>query len=95
MVFYSKIKIARLLDVKRTSSEKTKKELVKMTKEFKNSDYYDVIYYTLGEIEEKEKNVDQALYYYKRSVQTSTVNLNQKALSYLKLGEINFDLSLL
>jgi tetratricopeptide (TPR) repeat protein len=93
MVFYSKIKIARLLDVKRNSSEKTKKELIKMTKEFKNSDYYDVIYYTLGEIEEKEKNVDKALYYYKRSVQTSTVNVNQKALSYLKLGEINFDLS--
>jgi tetratricopeptide (TPR) repeat protein len=93
MVFYSKIKQARLIDVKRSNTEKTKRELLKMTKEFKNSEYYDVIYYTLGEIEEKEKNIPQALHYYKRSVQTSVSNPNQKALSYLKLGEINFDLT--
>ena len=93
MVFYSKIKIARLLDVKRNNSEKTKRELLKMSKEFKNNEYYDVIFYTLGEIEEKERNQPQALYYYKRSVQTSVSNPNQKALSYLKLGEINFDLA--
>jgi len=93
MIFYSKIKMARLLDVKRNNSEKTKKDLLKMTREFKNSDYYDVIYYTLGEIEEKERNTTQAMYYYKKSVQKSTNNPNQKALSYLKLGEINFDLT--
>jgi len=91
MVFYSKIKMARLLDVKRSNSEKTKKDFLKMSNEFKNSDYYDVIFYTLGEIEEKERNIDKALFYYKRSVQTSTANVTQKALSYLKLGEINFD----
>jgi tetratricopeptide (TPR) repeat protein len=91
MIFYSKIKMARLLDVKRTNSEKTKKDLLKMSKEFKNSDYYDVIFYTLGEIEEKEKNSNKAIYYYQRSVQTSTINTTQKALSYLRLGEIYFD----
>ena len=93
MIFYSKIKMARLIDVKRTNSEKTKKDLLRMAHEFKNSDYYDVIYYTLGEIEEKERNTNQAMYYYKQSVQKSTNNANQKALSYLKLGEINFDLT--
>ncbi len=93
MVFYSKIKIARLFDVKRGSSEKVKKGLLKMSREFKNSDYYDVIFYTLGELEEKERNINQALIYFKKSVQTSVNNPNQKALSYLKLGEINFDLT--
>ncbi len=93
MIFYSKIKMARLLDVKRSNSEKTKKDLLKMSREFKNSDYYDVIFYTLGEIEEKERSIDKALFYYKRSVQTSSTNPTQKALSYLKLGEINFDLA--
>jgi tetratricopeptide (TPR) repeat protein len=93
MVFYSKIKLARLLDVKRMDTQKTKKDLLKMAREFKNSDYYDVIYYTLGEIEEKEKNVPKAVEYYKKSVQTSLVNPSQKALSYLKLGEINFELT--
>jgi len=91
LVFYSKIHIARLLDVKRTNTEKTKKDLLKMAKEFKNNEYYDVIYYTLGEIEEKEKHPEKAEYYYKRSVQTSVANMSQKALSFLKLGEINFD----
>ncbi|MCU0359585.1 MAG: hypothetical protein MUF75_02520 [Bacteroidia bacterium] len=91
LVFYSKIRIARLLDVKRTNTEKTKKDLLKMAREFKNSEYYDVIYYTLGEIEEKEKHIDKAEYYYKRSVQTSVSNMSQKALSFLKLGELNFD----
>ena len=93
LVFYSKIKMAKLLDVKRNNSEKTKKDLLKMAKEFKNNEYYDVIYYTLGEIEEKERNAKQALYYYKKSVQTSVNNPNQKGQSYLKLGEINFDLT--
>lgn len=93
MIFYSKIKQARLLDVKRMNPEKTKKDLLKMAKEFKNNEYYDVIYYTLGEIEEKQRNVPQALNYYKKSVQTSVNNPNQKALSYLRMGEINFDLT--
>lgn len=93
LVFYSKIKIAKLLDVKRNNSEGTKKDLLKMAKEFKNNEYYDVIYYTLGEIEEKERNAAQAMIYYKKSVQTSLNNPNQKGQSYLKLGEINFDLT--
>ena len=91
MVFYSKINIARLLDVKRGNSEKTKKDLVKMSREFKNSDYYDVIFYTLGNIEEKEKNPNKAEEYYKKSIKASTANQTQKALSYLKLADINFD----
>lgn len=93
MVFYAKIKLARLIDVKRMDVEKTKKSLLKMAKEAKNSDYFDVIYYTLGEIEEKESNVPKAMDYYKKSVATSTVNPSQKALSYLKLGELNFELT--
>jgi tetratricopeptide (TPR) repeat protein len=93
MVFYAKIKLARLIDVKRMDTEKTKKNLLRMAKEAKNSDYFDVIYYTLGEIEEKEKNMPQAMTYYKKSVATSSVNPKQKALSYLKLGELNFELT--
>src|SRR5690606_31040752 len=54
MAFYSKIKIAGMLDVTKMSSAKTKKDLLKMATEFKNTDYFDVIYYTLGSIEEKE-----------------------------------------
>lgn len=93
MIFYSKIKMARLIDVKKNSSQKIKKDLLKMAKEFKNSDYYDVIYYTLGDISEKEKNITAALDYYNLSVRKSTTNASQKALSFLRMAEINFDLT--
>jgi tetratricopeptide (TPR) repeat protein len=91
MVFYANIKLARLVDVKTTNPAAVKKKLLKMVSDGKNSDYLDVIYYTLGEIEEKENNIDKAVAYYKLSTRNSISNPNQKALSFLKLGEISFD----
>lgn len=90
-VFQAKMKQARLFDVKSGNIAKLKRELMKMTRDVKNTEYLDIIYYTLGEIFEKEKNVDQAIVNYKLSVKNSTQNPKQKALSYLKLGEINFE----
>lgn len=93
MVFYANIKLARLVDTKRGNAEKTKAKLLKMTKDSKNSEYLDVIYFTLGEIEEKERHTDKAIEYYAKAAQNSVSNLNQKALAYLKLGEIYFEKS--
>jgi tetratricopeptide (TPR) repeat protein len=93
MVFYSNIKLARLVDIKRGNAGKTKQKLLRMTKDTKNAEYLDVIYYTLGEIEEKEKNIDFAINYYVKAATNSVSNPNQKALAYLKLGEIYFDRS--
>jgi tetratricopeptide (TPR) repeat protein len=91
MVFYANIKLARLVDVKATNPIAVKKKLLKMANDAKNSDYLDVIYYTLGEIEEKENNTDKAIVYYKLSAKNSISNPNQKALAFLKLGDISFD----
>lgn len=91
IVFNARMKQARLLDVKSGNIPKLKRELLKMTRDVKNTEYLDIIYFTLGEIYEKEKNETQAITYYKLSVKNSTQNPKQKALSYLKLGEINFD----
>jgi len=91
MVFYANIKLARLTDIKNGNSDKVKAKLLKMTKDAKNNEYLDVIYFTLGEIEEKEKKTDNAIAYYKKSSQTSVGNNNQKSQSFLKLGEIYFD----
>lgn len=91
IVFNARMKQARLFDVNSGNISKLKRELLKMTRDVKNAEYLDVIYYTLGEIYEKEKNETQAITYYKLSVKNSTQNPKQKALSYLKLGEINFD----
>ncbi|MFL5753813.1 MAG: hypothetical protein ACJ76F_10435, partial [Bacteroidia bacterium] len=57
----------------------------------KNEEFLDVIYYTLGQLEEKEDNQDKSVEYYKLSVQNSVSNNNQKAKSYLRLGDISFD----
>ena len=91
LIFQAKIKQARLFDVKSGNIEKLKRELMKMTRDVKNTEYLDIIYYTLGEIFEKEKNEEIAIANYKLSVKNSTQNPKQKALSYLKLGEINFE----
>ncbi len=90
-VFNAKIKQTRLLDVNSGNVSKLKRELLKMTRDIKNTEYLDVIYYTLGEIFEKEKNETEAIINYKLSIKSSTQNPKQKALSYLKLGEINFE----
>ena len=93
MIFYARMKQALLFDVKSGNIAKLKRDLLKMTRDVKNAEFLDVIYYTLGGIYEKEKNDKDAIANYKLSVKNSTQNPKQKALSYLKLGEINFELA--
>lgn len=93
MIFYARMKQALLFDVKSGNIAKLKRDLLKMTRDIKNAEFLDVIYYTLGGIYEKEKNDNEAIANYKLSVKNSTQNPKQKALSYLKLGEINFELA--
>ncbi len=89
--FHAKMKQARLVDLKYGNTAKLKRDLLKMTRDEKNREDLDIIYYTLGEISEREKNETAAVANYKLSVGNSTQNPKQKALSYLKLGEINFE----
>jgi hypothetical protein len=94
MVFNARIKKSRLYDAKDQKIKGVKQELLKMAKDPKNEEYLDVIYYTLGEIEEKGSNIDQAMSYYKKSARSSVNNNNQKALSYLKLADNSFEKTL-
>lgn len=64
--------------------------LFKLEKDEKNLDYLDQVYYELGLLEEKQKNIPNALGYYKKSIAASTENKKQKALSYFKTGEVYF-----
>ncbi len=91
MVFNVKIKHSLLAEHSAENSRKIKMELMKMTKDIKNDEYQDVIYYTLGQIEEKDKQQEEAIHYYKLSAQKSISNNKQKARSYLRLGDIYFD----
>ncbi len=88
--FYAKVKQA-LMNKDPESIERARQELYKMTKDFKNSDLLDVIFYTLGQIDENQKNVDNAYQNYTLSVKNSVSNTKQKAKSYLKLADLSFE----
>ncbi|HKC69948.1 MAG TPA: hypothetical protein VKG26_17050 [Bacteroidia bacterium] len=88
--FYAKMRQS-LMNKNPEAIQKAKDELYKMTKDFKNSDLLDVIYYTLGQIDENQKNMDNAFDDYKLSVKNSVNNNKQKAKSYLKLADMSFD----
>ncbi|WPU98235.1 hypothetical protein SNE26_19615 [Mucilaginibacter sp. cycad4] len=55
-----------------------------------NTDFYDQIYYQIGEQQFKAGEIDNALKSHKKSVRVSTKNQNQKGLSYLRIADINF-----
>ena len=83
----NRIKLKALL-----SGEKLNKEqqLLALLKDDKNTDYTDQIYYQVGELLSAEGNFAKAAAYYNKSIQTSTRNQNQKALSYLRIADLNF-----
>lgn len=89
--FNARIKLSLLAEYNEQSSKKIKTQLIKMLKDLKNSDYLDVIYFTLGQLEEREKNYDLAFDYYKKSVSNSKSNPIQKSKSYLRIAEMSFD----
>ncbi len=67
-----------------------KRQLLRMSRDEKNLEYLDQIYYALGNIENKEGNVDKAIEYYKLSARSSVSNNHQKGISYLVLADFYF-----
>lgn len=91
MVFNAQMKRAQLYDASSGDSKVVKRQLLKMLKDAKNTEYQDQIYYSLAQIEYQEKQTDLALTYLEKSVRSSVSNNPQKALSYLKRADIYFD----
>ena len=91
MEFNARINRAKLFDVATGDTKVIKKELMKMLKDDKNTEFRDQIYYVLADIAYKEKDVPLALSYLNKSVRESTSNNTQKALSYLKRADIYFE----
>lgn len=85
MSFNARLK-ACLLD----GGDKTKKQLKKMLRDAKNSEYKDQIYYTLAQIELNEGNEALAVDYLHQSAFYSTDNVRQKGMAYEQLGDLRF-----
>ncbi len=91
MMFNAKISRALSFDRGSEDSKAIKKMLSKMVKDGKNEEFLDQIYYALADIAFKEDNEPLGIEYLQKSAATSVSNDKQKALSYLRLGELFFD----
>lgn len=91
MEFNAKINLALQYDAANADGNELKKELIKMSKDDKNIDYLDRIYFALAEIALEESDRENAIDYFTKSVKYSTTNTRQKGISYLRLGELYFD----
>jgi len=83
-------KINKAISYSGSDKNGVKTELRKMLKDEKNVDYYDQIYYTVGNMELADGNIQQGIQDLEASVRTSTSNTDQKSKSFLKLGKIYY-----
>lgn len=90
-VFNARINKASIYNSESGNSEGMQRELTKMLKDEKNTDYLDQIYYALGNIAYNEMRDDDALWFFKQSIAYSTTNTNQKSISYLSVADIYFE----
>ncbi|MBP6458511.1 MAG: hypothetical protein KA264_00325 [Crocinitomicaceae bacterium] len=70
--------------------EKVKRELQKMLKDEKNTEYRDQLYYALAIITLQEQDKKQAIVLLHKSTYYSTTNKRQQAVSYEKLGTMAY-----
>lgn len=90
MEFYSKIKRANLGRKSGGSSAEIKKLLAKMSRDGKNKEYLDQIFYELGEISLAESDKVSARKYFRKSIDANTTNEEQRAQTFLRVAEIDF-----
>lgn len=90
MIFNASLNLAITYNVRSGSSKNIYKQLERMIKDPKNSEFKDQIYYVLGELALKERDTIKAIGYYKESATQSVSNDKQKAMSYLKMAELYF-----
>jgi len=91
MAFNARINMANSFDVKTGDKRTIEKGLTKMSKEFKNKDFRDQIYYALAQLAFKENNDTLGIHYLRLSVAASVKNDFQKTTSALKLADIYFE----
>ena len=85
--FNARINIAGVFDINSGKPDEIRRELEKMLKDSKNTDYQDQIYYSLANLSMKAGDEKEALDLFRKSVSSSSSNQNQKGRSYLALAD--------
>ena len=94
MVFNAKMNLARSLEAGSRDTDKMRQKLLKMTKDDKNKEYLDQIYFTLAEMDMNNSDTLSAIDNYILSTVNSIENDAQKAMSFLALARIDYNRSL-
>ena len=90
MVFNARINLAKSFDIYTGDKAGLEKQLRRMLKDSKNTEYFDQVYYALAELAILDNNDTLVMHYLKRSVATSTKNNYQKSSSSLQLADMFF-----
>jgi phage gp16-like protein len=90
MVFNARINLAKSFDINTGDKADLEKQLKRMLKDSKNSEYFDQVYYALSELANLDKNDTLVMHYLKLSVAASTKNNYQKSSSSLQLADLFF-----
>ena len=85
--FNARINIAGVFDINSGKPDEMRRELEKMLKDSKNTDYQDQIYYSLANLSMKAGNEKEALDLFRKSASSSSSNQNQKGRSYLAMAD--------
>jgi tetratricopeptide (TPR) repeat protein len=89
--FNAQINTATAIDALSNDIHSTRRTLERMMKDANNTEYHDQIYYALGNLAIKEKNIEEAIGFFRKSVAVQSSNTNQKSRSYLALAEYFYD----
>jgi len=91
--FYTKLSLAQVTQLdQKVDLKKIRNYFKKLLKDDKNREFVDRIYYEMANFEIKHNDPDLAVEYLKSSVASSQNNPRQKGYSYLKLGELYYEL---
>tara|TARA_B100000902_G_scaffold55402_1_gene62105 strand:- start:27102 stop:29720 length:2619 start_codon:yes stop_codon:yes gene_type:complete len=91
MVFNCKINKAQCVPANSEQSIKVRGELLKMTKDDKNKEYLDQIYYAIAKMDLLKEDSVLAIENFKISAQKSLFNDSQKTRSFLELAKIFYE----
>ncbi len=90
MAFNASLNRIRMQQSRNGVKETRIQDLLSLLKNPNNKEFKDQIYYQVAQLYFLNKDIDNAIKYYKLSVHYSIKNQNQKGLSYLRLAQINF-----
>ncbi len=90
--FHARLNMQQVSAFRGTSDiEKIREVYAKLLKDGKNKEYRGKIYYEMGQFEKKQANYDMALDNYLKAVGVEEPSPRQKSLSYLRAGELYYD----